>query len=35
MFPVDDIRIKPSLLGNKAGIMGGVALAMKGGFTGI
>ena len=35
MFPVDDIRIEPSLLGNRAGIMGGVALAMKGGFTGI
>jgi glucokinase len=33
MFPVDDIRIEPSLLGNKAGIMGGVALAMKGGFS--
>ena len=35
MFPVDDIRIEPSLLGDKAGIMGGVALAMKGGFAGI
>ncbi len=35
MFPVDDVRIEPSLLGDKAGIMGGVALAMKGGFRGI
>lgn len=35
MFPVDDIRIEPSLLGDKAGIMGAVALAMKGGFKGI
>ena len=35
MLPVDDIRIEPSLLGDRAGIMGGVALAMKGGFSGI
>lgn len=35
MFPVDDIRIRPSLLGDRAGIMGGVALATKGGFSGI
>lgn len=35
MLPVDDIRIEPSLLGDKAGIMGGVALAMKGGYSGI
>ena len=35
MLPVDDIRIEPSLLGDKAGIMGGIALAMKGGFSGI
>jgi glucokinase len=35
MLPVDDIRIEPSLLGDKAGILGGIALAMKGGFSGI
>jgi glucokinase len=35
MFPVDDIRIEPSLLGDNAGIMGGIALAMKGGYSGI
>jgi glucokinase len=29
MFPTDDIRILPSLLGNHAGFLGGVALAMK------
>ena len=33
MFPVDDIGIEPSLLGDKAGVLGGVALAMKGGLA--
>jgi glucokinase len=32
MFPVDDIRIEPSLLGDKAGALGGIALAMKQGL---
>ena len=32
MFPVDDIRIEPSLLGERAGTLGGIALAMKGGL---
>jgi glucokinase len=32
MFPVDDIRIEPSMLGEKAGMLGGVALAMKRGL---
>lgn len=31
MFPADDVRVLPPLLGDKAGVMGGVALAMKGG----
>lgn len=31
MFPVDDVRIEPSALGDKAGTLGGIALAMKGG----
>jgi len=31
MFPVDDIRIERSLLGEKAGMLGGIALAMQGG----
>ncbi len=30
MFPTRDIQIRPSLLGDRAGIMGAVALAMKG-----
>jgi glucokinase len=30
MLPSDDIEIKPSLLGDRAGIMGGIALAAKG-----
>ncbi len=30
MFPTNDIQIRPSLLGDRAGIMGAVALAMKG-----
>ncbi len=32
MFPTDDIRIVPSLLGPQAGPLGGIALAMKGGL---
>jgi glucokinase len=32
MFPTDDIEIKPSLLGEQAGALGGIALAMKGGL---
>ena len=32
MFPADTVRIEPSLLGDKAGVLGGVALAMKGGL---
>jgi len=35
MLPVDNIRIEPSLLGDRAGILGGIALAMRGGFSGI
>ena len=31
MIPVEDIRILPSELGDKAGALGGIALAMKGG----
>ena len=31
MFPPDDIEIKPSLLGENAGTLGGIALAMRGG----
>ena len=31
MFPVDDIRILPSQLGTKAGLVGGIALAAQGG----
>jgi glucokinase len=30
MFPTDDVRILPSMLGDNAGIMGGIALAVKG-----
>jgi len=33
MFPTDAIGIKPSLLGDQAGALGGIALAMKGGLT--
>jgi len=29
MFPADGVRIEPSLLGNKAGTLGGIALAMQ------
>jgi glucokinase len=32
MFPTDDIRIEPSLLGDRAGALGGIALAMKKGL---
>ncbi len=32
MFPVDDIRIEPSMLGDRAGVLGAVALAIKGGL---
>ena len=30
MFPVDDVRIEPSLLGERAGVMGALALASRG-----
>jgi hypothetical protein len=30
MFPADDVRIEPSLLGEKAGVMGALALASRG-----
>jgi glucokinase len=32
MFPTDGVEIKPSLLGEEAGLLGGIALAMKGGL---
>ena len=32
MLPTDDIEIKPSLLGDQAGALGGIALAMKDGL---
>ncbi len=32
MLPTDEIAIKPSLLGDRAGALGGIALAMKGGL---
>jgi glucokinase len=32
MFPTDDVEIKPSLLGEQAGAVGGIALAMRGGL---
>jgi len=32
MFPTDDIAIKPSQLGDRAGALGGIALAMKQGL---
>lgn len=31
MFPADDVRVERSLLGDSAGVLGGVALAVKGG----
>ena len=33
MFPVDDLRLEPSLLGDKAGVLGAVALAIEGGLV--
>jgi glucokinase len=33
MVPTEDLRIERSLLGNKAGMLGGVALAVKGGLA--
>ncbi len=32
MFPPDDVQIKPSALGDRAGALGGIALAMKHGL---
>ncbi len=32
MFPAYDVQIEPSLLGSKAGVWGGIELAMKGGL---
>jgi glucokinase len=32
IFPVAEIRIEPSMLGEKAGLWGGIALAMRGGL---
>jgi hypothetical protein len=34
MFPTDGVRIEPSLLGDKAGVVGAVALAIQGGQLG-
>ena len=34
VFPVDDVVIRPSLLGDSAGALGGIALAMSGGQLG-
>ena len=34
MFPTDGIEVKPSQLGENAGTLGGIALAMKGGLLG-
>ena len=31
MFPTDGVRIEPSLLGDTAGVVGAVALAIHGG----
>ena len=33
MFPADTVRIEPSALGDQAGTLGGIALAMKGGLN--
>jgi glucokinase len=30
MFPPDNVRIEPSRLGNQAGLLGGIALAIRG-----
>jgi len=35
MFPTDGIEVKPSQLGENAGTLGGIALAMQGGHLGI
>lgn len=32
MFPTEDVRIEPSLLGDRAGAWGGIALAARGGY---
>jgi glucokinase len=32
MFPVDDVRVERSLLGDRAGVYGGIALAAQGGY---
>ncbi len=32
MFPPDDVQVKPSALGDRAGALGGIALAMKHGL---
>jgi glucokinase len=32
MLPTDEVAIKPSMLGDRAGALGGIALAMKGGL---
>lgn len=32
MFPTEDVRIEPSLLGDQAGAWGGIALAVRGGY---
>jgi glucokinase len=32
MFPTDTVEIKPSLLGDRAGALGGIALAVNGGL---
>jgi glucokinase len=34
MFPTNDVEVKPSQLGESAGTLGGIALAMKGGLLG-
>jgi len=33
MFPADDVRVERSMLEDKAGVWGGIALAMRGGAT--
>ena len=33
MFPVDDVLIEPSALGNRAGVLGAIALARRGGVV--
>jgi len=34
MFPATDVRVERSALGDKAGLMGGIALAQRGGLQG-